>query len=314
MTCCRMAVALTLCLLAGFSAPSAHTAERAPNVVATIVPVHALVAGVMEGVGEPALLVRRGASPHDHQLRPSDSRALQEAELVVWVGPALEGFMPKALSSLASDAETLTLMEAAGVDLLPARQAGDLDGGEAAHGHGHGEDAPDPHVWLSPSNARAMVQAIADALGRIDPARAAIYRANAARMDAALIALAAELQAQLAPVRDQPFVVFHDAYQYLEHVFGLNAAGSITVSPERLPGARRLTELRRTMEESGARCIFGEAVAIRPVVSALAADTGAEIATLDAEGVTVVEPGPDAYMKLMRSNARAIVACLSRGR
>jgi zinc transport system substrate-binding protein len=303
---------LALCLAA--TAPHRATAE--PRVVASILPVHSLAAGVMAGIGEPRLLVPPGASPHGHQMRPSEAAALQEADLVVWIGEPLEGFLMKPLRSLGDKARSLELLEATGVNLLASREGGLWEPDHAEEGHAHEEDhghgAIDPHIWLDPDNARAMVAAIAAALSEVDPANAAAYRANAARLDESLRALGAELRESLAPVRDRPFIVFHDAYQYLERAFDLMAVGSITVSPDRPPGARRVAELRERVRERGAVCVFAEPQVPTDLVATLVEGTGVATGELDPEGSIGIAPGEGAYAALMRRNAQALVGCLSR--
>ncbi|MGH6919343.1 MAG: zinc ABC transporter substrate-binding protein, partial [Geminicoccaceae bacterium] len=237
----RTAVAARL--VAGFGLlvmeAGAHAGE-APAVVVSIKPIHALVAGVMEGVGAPRLLIEGAGSPHSYALRPSQAQALARAELVFWVGEGLEAFLAKPIEALSDDATVVALSDADGLRLLPTREGGmwqgrgaEEDRGEHAHedeeeeedGRDHGQ--VDMHLWLDPQNAEVMVGAIAAALSEADPGRAADYRANAARVRADLVRLDGELAATLAPVRDRPFVVFHDGYQYFEDRYGLNAVGSI---------------------------------------------------------------------------------------
>jgi zinc transport system substrate-binding protein len=303
-----------LALSLGLTTPQEAAAE--PRVVASILPVHALVAGVMAGVGEPRLLVPPGASPHGHQMRPSDAAALQEARLVVWIGEPLEGFLTKPLATLGARARSLELIEAPGVRVLASREGGlwepDHAAEEHAHEADHGHGVIDPHIWLDPDNARAMVAAIAAALEEVDPANAAAYRANAARLDESLRALGAELRESLAPVRDRPFIVFHDAYQYLERAFDLSAVGAITVSPDRPPGARRLAELRERIRVRGAVCVFAEPQVPTDLVAMLVEGTGVATGELDPEGSLDIAPGEGAYAALMRRNAQALVGCLSR--
>jgi zinc transport system substrate-binding protein len=273
---------------------------------------------VMAGAGEPTLLVRGNASPHGYQLRPSEAAAIQDADVVVWVGPDLETFLERPLENLGTGTRVVTLLEAPGVERLPAREGGAWEAhegeGEGRHAgaegdHGHGEH--DPHVWLNPANAQAMVRAIAAAVTAADPERAALYHANEERTVRELAALDKELDAALAPVRGKPFIVFHDAYQYLEAAYGLNAAGSITVSPDRPPSARRLVELAEKIERSGAVCVFGEVQAASPLVGTLIADRGIGSGELDPEGRATVTPGPKAYAELMRRNVDVLVDCLS---
>jgi zinc transport system substrate-binding protein len=307
-------------LLGGAGAVRAEVAA-----VATIKPIHSLVAAVMQGVGEPHLLLAAG-SPHSYSLKPSDARALQRAKLVFQVGPQLETFLVAPLQTLAGDARVVTLAEASGLTLLPYRTGGDWDAhdhdGEDRDEHGdahankhedgepaHAPGGTDMHLWLDPANGRAMVGAIAAALADADPANAERYRANAAALQAKLDALGAELAPRLAPLRGKPFVVFHDAYQYFERAFGLQAAGSVTVSPERQTGARHLAELRERIARLRVVCVFAEPQFEPRLVATLIEGTGARSGTLDPIGADLAA-GADLYVALLRRNADALAACL----
>ncbi len=351
------AAAWAAALLIGGS-PIADSATAGTEVVASIKPVHSLVAGVMAGIGEPHLIVRGGGSPHGFAMRPSDARALASAGLVFWIGPDMEGFLDGPLDKLAGDATIVALGAAPGLTRLAVRDSGaweghrhDDDHGGHAHGKGrdhddedghdddHGQDdahgpdddhdhdddhddamtgldagraagETDMHLWLDPENARAMVRRIASALAAADPDNAARYAANATAMDASLSDLQAELAAVLAPVRDRPFVQFHDAFQYLEARYGLNAVGSVTASPERRPGAERLAALRRKIADSGAVCIFAEPQFPPDLIDVVIEGSAVRTGTLDPLGADIPD-GPGLYGTLMRRNTDALRRCLS---
>lgn len=284
----------------------------APRVVASIAPVHAIVAAVMNDVAEPALLLPPSVTPHGHALRPSEARLLDDADVVFWIGPALETFLSRPLNALAGDAVVVSLADAPGVRRLPFRDPLDHANGDG-HGHvAHGEENAehvDPHVWLSVANARRMADAVAARLASSDPGNAARYAANAARFTTALDTLEASLREQLAPVADVPYLVFHDAYQYFEAEMGLNHRGAISLRPEIAPGVARMQALRREVRTAGVRCIFSEPQFPGALVDAVADGSGARVATLDPLGVRVA-PGPDAYMALLDGFADDIVGCL----
>lgn len=301
---------------AAFATIAAAAPAAAVDVVTTVKPVHSLVSQVMAGVGEPVLLMRGAASPHTWSLRPSDARRLEGADLVVWVGPALETPLAKPLAALARRAKVLTLTRADGVRALPAREGGPWGEDDHDHGHSHGGKAGeaelDGHIWLDPANARAVVGAVAERLAAIDAANAGRYRENARRAAADLEALDAELARRLEPVRGRPFLVFHDAYQYLEQRYGLNAVGAIAVSPERKPGARRLQALRKRIAQSGASCVFREPQFDAGLVATVTEGTPARPAMLDPLGAAIAD-GPALYATLMRDMAGALAGCLSAG-
>jgi zinc transport system substrate-binding protein len=284
---------------------------EAPMVVVTIKPVHALVAGVMAGQGHPKLLIAGAQSPHSYSLRPSDARVLDRAQLIFRVGPELEAFLDRPLAALGTGARVVTLLDAPDLSSVPARvgfvgRRGDLDDAEPAPG------TRDPHIWLDPDNARAIVAAAAVALGDTDPANRLAYQVNARRLSARIRALDKEIDGLLAEVRDRPYVTAHDAFQYFEHHYRLNGIGAVVLGPERRPGARRIATLRRAIESSGARCIFSEPQFEPAMIRTLAADLRLRRAELDPLGAGLA-PGAEAWFELMRRGAAALVACLGDG-
>lgn len=290
------------------AAPAAHAAAR---VVASIPPLHSLVAGVTAGVSEPHLLVPGGASPHTYTLRPSDARALAGADVVVWVGPALEQFLEKLLVGGPPRA-LVTAMAVPGITLHEAREGGAWEAHDD-HDHHEGEDSDehDPHLWLDPQNARRLVQAVAERLGQVDPANAAAYAANRDRLLARLDGLHAKLAEQLAPVRERPFVVFHDAYRYFEARYGLTTVGSVTLGPEHAPGAKRLHAIRDRVRTLGAACVFAEPQFRSALVDVVLEGSGARYGALDPVGAQLA-PGPDLYFRLLEDLAASLVDCLGK--
>lgn len=288
-------------------------AADAPKVVASIKPVHSLVAGVMQGVGEPALVIQGAGSPHTYSLRPSEARAIEQADVVFWVGEGMETFLIKPLEALPTDARVVELAEADGVTLLPTREGGTWEAHAHAEAHEDGNDEPhgaaDMHIWLDPHNAEAMTAAIAAALSEVDPERAALYQQNAAAMRQDLERLDAALRARLAPVRERPFVVFHDAYQYFEQRYGLNPVGAISIGPDRRPGAQRLGEIRDRLQATEAACVFAEPQFEPAVVDTVIEGTGARKGVLDPLGATL-EAGPGLYAQLLESLAGSLAECL----
>ena len=368
--------ALYLGTVLSLAAASGAAAEP-PKVVASIKPVHSLVASVMQGVGEPELLVKGAASPHSYSLRPSEARALSQAKMVFWVGEGMESFLIEPLEALSGKAEVIELAGLPGIELLQAREGGAWEAhlhedGDDHHGHGHDEHAhgekdhgeheaeghadhdehghdehahdehghddhghddhgheehghkehghddhghaeqagKNLHLWLDAHNAEVIVQAAVRALSQADPGNAERYQANGTATLARLEALEAELKATLEPVRDTPYIVFHDAYHYFEEHYGLNAVGSISVSEGRAPGAKRLYEIRKKLVESGARCVFAEPQFEPALVDTVIEGTSARKGVLDPLGAELTA-GPGAYDALLRGLAASLKKCLS---
>ncbi|MDO6963251.1 zinc ABC transporter substrate-binding protein ZnuA [Rhizobium alvei] len=315
------------------------TASAAPRVITSIKPIHSLAAAIMKGVGEPGLIVEGAASPHTYSMKPSDAERLQDAEIVFWVGHGLEGFLEKPLETLGSKATIVELEDVPGMTRLKFREGGPFEAHdhgdeehheEAAghdheaetaeaghdheaegHEHDHHESEFDMHSWLSIPNAKAMATAMEQTLAKADPANASAYAANLKALDARLDALAKDIEKTIAPVKDKPFVVFHDAYQYFEHDFGVKVAGSITVSPETMPGADRIRQIHAKVAELKATCVFAEPQFEPKLINVVIEGTDARSGTLDPEGGSLV-PGENLYFDLMQGIATNLAACLGK--
>ncbi|MCK5521890.1 MAG: zinc ABC transporter substrate-binding protein [Thiomargarita sp.] len=273
------------------------TAQAEPQVVVTIKPIHALVSGVMEGVGTPYLLLQGGDSPHHYNLLPSQMRRLHNAQLVIWIGSTLEIFLEKILKTL--DTERLRLSDTPGLTLLSAR-------GETKHHHHH---YIDPHIWLDPQNAKMMVQVIAQTLSKLDKDNTHNYSVNAKRLLVQLEQLDHTLKHQLVPIKNIPYLVFHEAYQYFEHRYELTAVSAITLSPDIRPSAKRLSQIRARIKKQKIRCVFTEPQFESSLVATLIEDTSVRRGILDPLGATLTA-GKKAYFTLLHNLAQSLTQCL----
>ena len=300
------------------AAPAAIAADW---VVVSIKPVHSLVSALMAGVGKPHLIMRGNVSPHNFSLRPSDAKIMDDARIVFWIGEGLETSLAGPVRTLAGNARVITLSEAQGLVRRSLRKGGTFEAhshDDDGHGHGHEDefhdddghhDAFDMHIWLDPVNAGVMARVIAGVLSEIDPDNATTYASNTVTLLQRLEDLTTEIAAEMRPLHDKPFIVFHDAYRYFEDRFDLTAAGSGVIGSERSPGARRILELRDKIHDLGATCVFAEPRINPGLVDIIIEGTQARTAILDPIGATI-ESGPDAYFTLMRNMATSIRKCL----
>lgn len=280
---------------------------RAGEVIATIKPLHSLAAAVMEGTGQaPVLLVDGNVSPHGFALRPSQVKALSRADIVFYIGDDFELFMARVWSALPDDALQVPMDQAKGITLYDSRYGGEPELNDDGDDHGF----VDLHIWLSPANAKAMAAEIAQQLSMRYPAHAGRYAANAKKLLARLDALDAGLRAKLRPVKDKPFVTFHDAYQYFEKAYGLRSVGVVTLRPDQALGARHIYELKRKIQASGARCVFREPSFEARIITNVLEEENVKSDILDPDGTELV-PGPDLYFQLMEAIAKAMAACLA---
>ena len=329
----RRLIALTLtaapaCLLL---AGAAHA--EVPAVVTDIPAVQSLAAQVMGDLGTPAILLEQGGNAHSYQMKPSQARALQDADLIFWIGPEMTPWLDRAIEGVALSAKPVALLNAEGTF---RRAFGDeAQGHEEDHaGHDHGEEAhedehedhapegeaqeddhdhtgTDPHAWLDPANAQVWLGVIAAELAAADPENAATYSANAKAAAASIAALDSRIAATLAPVQGRPFVVFHDAYGYFADHYGLTIAGTVSLGDAAAPGAERLTEIRHVLEDEAAVCIFPEAQHDPKQITALVEGTPVRLgAALDPSGSNLPF-GPDLYGALLTTMAVTLADCLT---
>lgn len=282
----------------------AFAGDVRPRVVASIAPLHSLAAQVMAGAGEPTLLIDAAASPHSVALKPSQVRALARADLVIWIGGALEPSLHSAIAARPARKQVLTLIESRALHRLAGRRQAAERSRPAEAG-----DVIDPHMWLDPDNARHIVRLIATRLQTLDPARAALYARNAAQSEARLRALSHAIAARLEPLRDVPFMVFHDAYQYLEYRYHLKNVGIIRSHPEQGASAYHLRRIAEERRAANVACVFAEPqFAAAPVFNDPSAPA---IRYLDPLG-RGLPADPDLYQKMIIRLVDTLAGCLER--
>jgi zinc transport system substrate-binding protein len=293
-------------------------AETPLHVVVSIKPLHSLVAGVMGETGTPTLLVSGHTSPHDFQLKPSQMQTLQQAHIVFYIDAALETFLPNVLGTLPNSVQHVAMMQNAKITLLPYRGKSmweinntPTQYNDRNHISEHSEHHTDhdPHIWLNPDNAKQMVTHIVDALSQLRPENAAIYRANAQAFRARITALDKEIAEKMVSIKDKPFIVFHDSYQYFEQHYGLRAIGSITLEPNESPSPKSLRDIRQKLNETHAHCVFREPYFSDKLVKTVMEGSDAVEATLDPEATGIAE-GAELYFTLMSQLADGMVGCL----
>ncbi|WP_417793814.1 zinc ABC transporter substrate-binding protein [Terasakiella pusilla] len=319
-------------------------AFAAPDVVVSIAPLHSLTSAVMKDVATPTLLIEGVQSPHSFSLKPSDASKVQNADIIFWISPDLESFLPKSLASLNPNAKSVT-MDAL-IDHADTHEKHDDDKDhdhehdhkhENKHAdekhddhkhepandththdeHAHNDDDDhhhhhdkDPHIWLNTEHAIEMVEKIEHALVEADPDHAETYKKNAHELEERLESLGKELEKLLTPIKDKPFFVFHDAYGHLQEQYKLNVAGTVSVSPNQTPGAKRIKEIQHSLAEKNVVCVFSEPQFKAKMVQTIIEGTSVKTAELDPLGADI-PAGPNHYETMMRALATTINGCLS---
>lgn len=312
--------ALIFCLVPGFGWAAS------PRVVVDIAPLHSIAAEVMNGVGSPDLLVQPGASPHSYSLRPSEAEALARADVVFWISEELSPWLENPLENLAGSARKVEMLELPGTLRYGFREGAtfeahvhadgedhdDHDQGhdedhEGHEGHHHGEY--DPHAWLDPINAKAWADAMAQILAEVDPSNAGTYRHNARAFGESLDQLTEKLGERAQRLEGIDFIVFHDAYQYFERRFDLQAAGAISLSDASDPSPARVREIQTLVSELGVTCAFTEPQYNPGLVKTVFEGSEVrQVGVMDPLGVDI-QPGRGLYVELLNRLMTALEQC-----
>ena len=307
---------LFMSVLSVFSLPSAVAAEK--RIFASIAPIHSLVQAVLGKTGEAKLIIKASASPHGYQLKPSQMRDLQSAEIIFTISPDFETTLSKAIRALKLVDRTFPLIGVDGVELLPNRKGGAW---ESSHQHTHDHEEVehsqntkseniDPHIWLDPHNGIAMIRGITNKLGQIYPSEKSIFEANAIQLIADVERLNQQLAETLSAVASKPYIVFHDAFQYFEAHYGLNVVGGIAIDPTKRPSISRMNIIRAQIQKTGAICAFREPQFSPKLVDVAIQGSSARQGTLDPIGQDI--PLGDAlYLQLLTQMGMHINSCLN---
>ena len=296
------------------------------KVVASIKPIHSLANYLMDGIAKPDLIVDGYASPHGFALKPSHAKMLQNADLIFWVGEDLENFLEKPLSSIAKKAEKIELMDTKGLQVLKFRERNIFDEHDHDnHGHddhgkkeddhddhrhddhdGHAHGEFDPHIWLDPINAKAMLNEMAEHLIENDPKNEAKYKSNLAKALQEIDKLTIDVMTDLSSSVSS--IVFHDAYQYFEERFNVKVLGAFTVNTDVMPGAEQLAEIREIIKHDKVACVFSEPQFNPDIINAVAKDMKIKTGVLDPLGATL-DPGKELYFNLIKNMSASFKGC-----
>lgn len=278
------------------------------RIIASIKPLHSIILNVVKDE-EVDLLLGGALSPHDYMLKPSDMKKLQNADLVFYINDsALETFLSRPLRTLDKEVRKVSLASKKNLTLLPIREGGIWEKEDDGHDHSHGEH--DIHIWLGSENAIKITKHVVRELSRINPANKSVYKRNAQAFIEKIKANKVETKKKLEPIKDSSFIVFHDAYQYYEKEYNLNAAGSISLNPEISPTLQRINEIKLKIKKDAVKCVFREPQFSSKIVQTIINDTNAKEGLLDPLG-SDLKPGKDLYLKLINKLTEGLTDCLS---
>lgn len=297
---------LFVVFITGFSTITA--AEANVRVLTSIKPLQLIAAAVQDGVAVPEVLLPPGASPHNYALRPSDVRRVQEADLLYWIGPDMETFLPRVLSGRSKASVPVESLPGMHLRHFTA-SAEHHDDDEDEHDHDHRPGSVDAHLWLSSVNARVIAAKMAADLSQADPANAARYESNVKAFSARLDALDAKIKQRVAGISGKQYFVFHEAFDYFEEAYGLKHAGVFAVSSEVQPGAQHVAAMRARLTEFGKTCVFSEPPLRPRLADTLSARLPVKLAELDGLG-GYTPATAQGYEQLLSKLADDLAGCL----
>ena len=287
MTMTMAMVLLVAVVLVGCADGGGSGDDAALRVVATTTQVADIAREVGGDRVEVTTLVGPGADPHDFEPRPSDARAVAEADLVVRSGGDLDGWLSDVVEGAGGDAATLDLIDHS------ARREGD------------------PHWWQDPRNVSRATEAVRDAFTEADPDGEAVYRDEAARHAGEVARLDAAIEAcfEGIPAERRKLVTGHDSFGYFAARYDIEVLGSIVpaLSSSAQPSAGDVRRLVDAIEREGVRTIFPESALSRRLEEAVARDAGVKVGPpLYADSLGEDGTEGDTYLGALRHDARAI--------
>lgn len=278
---------------------------ESPKVLASIKPLQLIAQAVTEGVTHTEVLLPPGSSPHSHSLKPSDARKLHSADVIFWVGPAMETFLPKMLAST-KGVKAVSMMDIRGIRLLSSEE-------DEHHIHEHGEHHDhgdyDPHIWLSTDNARVIAREMARVLVSVDKVNQSRYQNNLDRFLKSMDQTDSRNGQKVEQSGKQPFFVFHNAYGYLQEQYGLEVAGYFTLNPEQQPGARHLVGLKGQLGKAGVTCVFREPQFQPAYIKRLTEGLSVKVGVLDPLAENI-QSGPESYAQFINQLVDNITSCI----
>jgi len=296
-----------------------------PKVYASVYPIYDFTKKIAGDKLDVNLLMPNGTEPHDWEPDQDAIKSLENAKLFIFNGAGLESWVDKVVNSL-SNKDLITVEASEGVNFIEATHSHDheddkhhheaenhSDGHEEKeeHEHHHG-NGPDPHVWLSPKNAKIEMENIKNALVQIDEKNADYYEANYEKYAKMLDDLDAKYNESLKDIEDNKIVVSHEAYGYLCSDYGLVQLGIQGVNAETEPDAKKMAEIINYIKDNNINVIFTEELIDPKVSEIIASETGAEVKVLSPiEGLSdeQVESSDD-YFSIMEKNLENLVGAL----
>ena len=278
------------------------------KVVTTIKPLQLIVSAITDGITTPVLLIPANQSYHHYTLRPSAVRTLDDADLVVWVGPELETYLSSLLAQVEAKTELIGAFELPGLQ-RHALSKESVIAGDDAHDHDHSGQF-DAHIWLDTDNALLIAEAVAQRLTGLDPANASRYTSNLATFSSRLQQTKQKNAEALATLKDLDYAVYHNAFQYFEKQNGLQHKLVFVTAEDMQPGVRHIMSVRNALQQLRPVCLLEDVTSNPATVTTVLGDYSINRERADLLGENL-KPGPEAYSQLLTNMAEVFQRCLA---
>lgn len=282
------------------------TVMAGPKVVVSLKPLELLVRAVATEDTRVTALVGPGSNPHNYAMKPSQRRALAEADAVFWVGPEMETFLTRLLSGDEFRSRSHAFMPAADGD----RPTEDDHHHEHDHHHSENEgNESDPHIWLDPTTSLNMAREIHSVLKTLPDADTAALDANLAAFEQALALAEEDINQQLEPARGLSLFIYHNAFTHFATHYDLPLAGVLTLNPELSPGARHIAEVQNKLRKATRPCLMTERPFNRESWDPILGDVAVTFSDWDplASNIKADSAG---YVAFQKAVAEAVLDCL----
>ncbi len=287
-------------------------------------PMYEFTRQVAGDLAEVENLIPPGVEAHDWEPTPQDMAGITEADVLVYNGAGMEGWVDQVLESIQGTG--VSAIEASkGIEIMEGTahshdhgEEGDHSHDEHAHehaeeGHHHHHGGLDPHVWLSPAMAVKQVRNIEAGLAEAAPEHREAFKANADAYVTKLEALDKEFRDGLKDAKRKDFITQHAAFGYLAREYGLTQVPIAGLSPDQEPSAAQMAEVIEFAKEHDVKTIFFETLVSSNVAETIASEIGASTSVLNPiEGLTDEDTAANLdYIAIMRQNLEALQKALN---
>lgn len=289
----KAVISLLIAAVLSFSLVGCETQQAPTDIVATTLPVYEFTARLCGSTGLriTRLITENVSCLHDYTLKTNQMRSIEEAHVIVLSGSGLEEFMTDALPSTAK-----VIDASVGIPFICSEH-------NHTHSDSHHHDE-DPHIWLSPANAKQMAEAICTELVAIYPAHADLMEENLTALIADLDNLETYANEQLTGLSSRELITFHDGFSYMADAFGLTIVHAIEEESGSEASAAELIDLIHTVKDHNLDVVFTERNGSSAAAKIISSETGARIYQLD------MAMAGDSYFDAMYHNINTLKEAL----